>query len=147
MLSTHFQKNCQKIRVLSILNLRLKIPRFSETTLILIYLYFYRDEFSTFCQLGLKNPRKNEEKVPATTFLTKYFFGIHGDKPLTFEEFSTFVKCFQREMLLVEFLEHSKGHDFIKSSQLIEIFLKYTSLLPNVIDYTLYKMGTSDKSS
>ena len=35
MLSSHFQKNCQKIRGVSILNLRLKIPQFSETTLII----------------------------------------------------------------------------------------------------------------
>ena len=30
MLSTDFQKNCQKIPILSMLNLRLKIPMFSE---------------------------------------------------------------------------------------------------------------------
>ena len=98
-----------------------------------------QEEFSTFCQIGRKKfddlETSTDEKIPKSippTFLTQYFFGPKGDQPLTFEEFSTFVHEFQREMLLIEFFEYSRGHNVISFSDFMEILLKYTVMIPKV---------------
>ena len=77
-----------------------------------------KEEFATFCKIGLKRTKsvneENGEKLRENTFLSLHFFGKMGTRPLTFEEFQTFVQDFQTEMLQVEFLEHSKGHSVEK---------------------------------
>ena len=111
-----------------------------------------QEEFSTFCQIGGKKfdlDEKNVEKIPKSirpaTFLAQYFFGPKGDQPLTFEEFSNFVHEFQREMLIIEFFEYSRGHNVISFSEFMEILLKYTVMIPKVC-YKLYNSGSSNNA-
>ncbi len=85
-----------------------------------------------FCQLGLSKKKQliGEAEVAnlLLTTLSVHFFGVTGERPLTFGQFSTFLKNFQREMLLTEFLEYSRGLEHISIQDFSEILLKYTTL-------------------
>lgn len=93
-----------------------------------------KEEFARFCRMGFtanKKKVKTEENSICTT-LTRYFFGPKQDKPLSFKHFSAFLLNFQREMLLAEFVEYSRGQATIDSRDFAELLLKYTTLQPEV---------------
>ena len=83
---------------------------------------------------------ENTKNVRETTLLVHFFgrtntSGVYHE--LTYEEFSAFIQGFQREILLAEFEEYSRGHDIIAEEDFAEIFLKYTK-------YTDYNMEVSN---
>ena len=108
-----------------------------------------RSEFNQFCKLATakryekfatesvpsftaemtNTPNTQKTNITETSLLVHFFgrtntSGIYHD--LTYEEFSAFIQGFQREILLDEFEEYSRGHDVITEEDFAELFLKYT---------------------
>lgn len=66
------------------------------------------------------------------TTLTTHFFGSDSKHALTFEEFSGFVRALQREVLMTEFMEFSRGLSTITERDFAELLLRYTDLSDEV---------------
>ena len=71
------------------------------------------------------------------TTLTQHFFGADGKHALTFEEFSAFIRALQREVLMTEFTEFSRGLEKIAERDFAELLLRYTDLTDEVFKTVL----------
>ncbi|CAL8364300.1 unnamed protein product [Lota lota] len=91
--------------------------------------------------LKLKNIiRKRKEKIPkegenkptagvedVNTTLQAFFFGLHGENKLHYQEFRRFMEDLQAEVQEMEFLRFSKGMDTMRREDFAEWLLHYTN--------------------
>lgn len=85
-------------------------------------------EYHQFCSLAAKKKPQND--LPEKSTLIVHFFGFDRNHLLNFENFSSFVSNFQKEVLLTEFHEYSRGQEKISSLDFVSMILKYTKLTP-----------------
>jgi len=67
------------------------------------------------------------ESVPRST-LTQHFFGKDGRGKLGYEQFLSFIRSLQTEILMVEFTEFSKGLKTISEDEFAGILLRHTKV-------------------
>ncbi|XP_075240628.1 calcium uptake protein 3, mitochondrial-like isoform X2 [Convolutriloba macropyga] len=67
------------------------------------------------------------ESIPRST-LTQHFFGKDGRGKLGYEQFLSFIRSLQTEILLVEFTEFSKGLKTISEDEFARILLRHTNV-------------------
>lgn len=67
-------------------------------------------------------------KTGASTTLQAHFFGRDWKHNLTFDEFSAFITALQREVLMAEFIEYSRGLEKISERDFASLLLRYTDL-------------------
>lgn len=91
-----------------------------------------KDETRRFCSLD------DVTNTGASTTLQAHFFGSGGNSwnntrhNLTFDEFSAFIRAIQREVLMTEYLEYSRGLEKISERDFAALLLRYTDLTEEV---------------
>ncbi len=92
------------------------------------------EEFASFCAMAYKSrkwPTEEALQPHNETTLVKLFFGTRNHQSaLDFEKFSAFLTSFQREVLLFEFKEFSRGGEFVTAQDFATMLLKFTRLTP-----------------
>ncbi|CAH1973632.1 unnamed protein product [Acanthoscelides obtectus] len=80
-----------------------------------------------------ENEALHKEHNVATT-LKLHFFGQDGTSVLSFDSFKKFMRDLQTELLEVEFLEFSRGFEFISEIEFMRLILRYSFLDINEFD-------------
>uniref|UniRef100_A0A183FYA7 EF-hand domain-containing protein n=1 Tax=Heligmosomoides polygyrus TaxID=6339 RepID=A0A183FYA7_HELPZ len=89
---------------------------------------------------------KSEEEVKKQdTTLLLHFFGIKGNKKLSFEEFRNFYQNLQEEIMEIEFHEFARGKSTISPMDFARLVLRYTVVHKD--DYHKYINRVKERSS
>ncbi|KAI6661949.1 Calcium uptake protein 3, mitochondrial-like isoform X2 [Oopsacas minuta] len=71
--------------------------------------------------------------------LLVHLFGTDGKGTLSFDEFSTFIDAFQKEVLLYEFNVYAKGNKTISGEDFAKLIMRYSCLSMKEIKSRLYR--------